>query len=57
MSTLFSNQLVLYFFMWERSVTRASVELYDMGEREGGRPECEDQKPHALLWRHLRMLS
>ena len=43
--------------MWERSVTRASVELYDMGERKGDRPECEDQKPPALLWRHLRVLS
>ena len=30
--------------MWERSVTRASVELYDMGERKGGRPECEGTK-------------
>ena len=30
--------------MWERSVTRASVELYDMGERNGGRPAGEGAK-------------
>ena len=30
--------------LWERSVTRASVELYDMGERNGGRPACEGAK-------------
>ena len=30
--------------MWERSVTRASVELYDMGERNGGRPAGEGTK-------------
>ena len=30
--------------MWDRSVTRASVELYDMGERNGGRPACEGAK-------------
>ena len=30
--------------MWERSVTRALVELYDMGERNGGRPACEGAK-------------
>ena len=43
--------------MWERSVTRASVELYDMGERKGGIPECEEQKPHALPWRNLSVSS
>ena len=30
--------------MWERSVTRALVELYDMGERNGGRPAGEGTK-------------
>ena len=30
--------------LWERSVTRASVELYDMGERNGGRPAGEGAK-------------
>jgi hypothetical protein len=30
--------------MWERPVTRASVELYDMGERNGGRPAGEGAK-------------
>ena len=30
--------------MWERSVTRALVELYDMGERNGGRPAGEGAK-------------
>jgi len=30
--------------MWERPVTRASVELYDMGERNGGRPAGEETK-------------
>ena len=30
--------------LWERSVTRASVELYDMGERNGGRPAGEETK-------------
>mgnify|MGYP003154505171 CR=1 FL=1 len=36
--------LSLAMLMWERSVTRASVELYDMGERNGGRPEGEETK-------------
>ena len=30
--------------MWERFVTRALVKLYDMGERNGGRPACEGTK-------------
>jgi hypothetical protein len=30
--------------MWERPVTRALVELYDMGERNGGRPAGEGAK-------------
>ena len=30
--------------MWERSVTRALVELYDMGEHNGGRPAGEGTK-------------
>ena len=36
--------LSLAMLMWERAVTRAAVELYDMGERNGGRPEGEETK-------------
>ena len=30
--------------MWECSVTRTSVKLYDIGERNGGRPAGEETK-------------
>ena len=33
-----------YHNLWECSVTRTSVELYDMGERNGGRPAGEGAK-------------
>jgi len=39
-------------------VTRTSVELYDMGERKGGRPECEGTKtPCSTLEKFKRVKS
>ena len=39
-------------------MTRASVELYDMGERKGGRPECEGTKtPCSTLEKFKRVKS
>ena len=44
--------------MWECSVTRTSVELNDMGERNGGRPAGEGTKtPCSTLVKFKSVLS
>ena len=42
--------------LWECSVTRTSVELYDMGERNGGRPAGEGTKTPCSTLEKFKML-